>query len=99
MVDYGKLGFACAVVVCVTILLVTRSVTEGVGMGLIGTVVGVVIGNGKAAIRNEISTPMIAARSPRRPDVIVTAQGPMRTVPINQEELEALEAEGDPWGP
>lgn len=53
---------ALVALVCVTILLVTNSVDESAGTGLIGMIAGYAVGNGIAARRGDEVTPIIGRK-------------------------------------
>lgn len=64
LTNWTKLVVAVCVILCCTALMITEHVTEAAGMGLIGTVVGYVLGNGIAARRNEPVEPILGPRLP-----------------------------------
>ena len=58
----SKAMIALVALVCVTILLVTNSVDESAGTGLIGMIAGYAVGNGIAARRGDEVTPIIGRK-------------------------------------
>ena len=54
---------ALVALVCITILLVTNSVDESAGTGLIGMIAGYAVGNGIAARRGDQVTPIIGRKA------------------------------------
>ena len=59
----SKAMIALVALVCVTILLATKSVDQSAGTGLIGMIAGYAVGNGIAARRGEDVTPIIGRKS------------------------------------
>lgn len=60
--DYGKLIFLTVALVGGFVLALTGQVTEGVG--IIGTVLGYVTGNGRLAQKQALPSPMVASAAP-----------------------------------
>jgi len=58
----SKAMIALVALVCVTILLATKSVDEAAGTGLIGMIAGYAVGNGIAARRGDEVTPIIGKK-------------------------------------
>ena len=59
----SKAMIALVALVCITILLVTNSVDESAGTGLIGMIAGYAVGNGIAARRGDQVTPIIGRKA------------------------------------
>lgn len=62
-----KMYVVLLALVCLTLLLITRSIPGEAGMGLIGLIVGYGVGNGIAAKNNEPVDPIFGERR-RDPD-------------------------------
>ena len=58
----SKAMIALVALICVTILLATKSVDESAGTGLIGMIAGYAVGNGIAARRGDEVTPIIGRK-------------------------------------
>jgi len=58
----SKALIALVALICVTALLVTKSVDQSAGTGLIGMIAGYAVGNGIAARRGEEVTPIIGKK-------------------------------------
>lgn len=58
----SKALIALVALVCVTALLVTESVDQSAGTGLIGMIAGYAVGNGIAARRGDEVTPIIGKK-------------------------------------
>ena len=59
----SKAMIALVALVCVTVLLATRTIDESAGTGLIGMIAGYAVGNGIAARRGDEVTPIIGKKS------------------------------------
>ena len=59
----SKAMIALVALICITILLVTNSVDESAGTGLIGMIAGYAVGNGIAARRGDQVTPIIGRKA------------------------------------
>jgi len=58
----SKAMIALVALVCVTILLATKTIDQSAGTGLIGMIAGYAVGNGIAARRGEEVTPIIGKK-------------------------------------
>ena len=58
----SKAMIALVALVCVTILLATRTIDQSAGTGLIGMIAGYAVGNGIAARRGDEVTPIIGKK-------------------------------------
>jgi hypothetical protein len=94
--DIGKLVFAITVVVAVAALIATDHLDGGLGLGLVGTVVGFVFGNGHAAVRGRSPSPIVIA-SPE-PGQAAAIGGTGRVVPVPVSEVLPAPADEDGWG-
>jgi len=59
----SKAMIALVALVCVTLLLMTDSISNEAGTGLIGMIAGYAVGNGIAARRGDEVTPIIGKKS------------------------------------
>jgi len=59
----SKAMIALVALVCVTILLATKTIDQSAGTGLIGMIAGYAVGNGIAARRGDEVTPIIGRKS------------------------------------
>jgi len=58
----SKAMIALVALVCVTILLATKTIDQSAGTGLIGMIAGYAVGNGIAARRGDEVTPIIGKK-------------------------------------
>jgi hypothetical protein len=59
----SKAMIALVALICVTLLLMTESISNEAGTGLIGMIAGYAVGNGIAARRGDEVTPIIGKKS------------------------------------
>ena len=62
IVNPSKAMIALVALICVTVLLATRTIDQSAGTGLIGMIAGYAVGNGIAARKGEEVTPIIGKK-------------------------------------
>lgn len=63
VVNWSKLAVSITTIICVTALLMTNHLTDAVGIPVITTVLGYMLGNGVAARANEPVQPVFYRRN------------------------------------
>lgn len=66
-VNWAKLIVAVTTIVCVTVLMAMHALTDAVGIPVVTTVLGYMLGNGVAAVRGEAVTPVVYRLPPPQP--------------------------------
>lgn len=62
-VNSSKLLVALATIVCITVLLAIGRIDDGVGVPVITSVLGYILGNGVTSLRGQVSQPVIGPKS------------------------------------
>jgi hypothetical protein len=66
--NISKATIALVALICVTILLITDSISSDGGFGLLGTIVGYAVGNGIAARSGTTADPIIRPKRRTNPE-------------------------------
>ncbi|MGA1556919.1 MAG: hypothetical protein ACO4AY_12835 [Ilumatobacteraceae bacterium] len=67
-INTSKATIALVALVCVTVLLITDSISSDGGFGLLGTIVGYAVGNGIAARTGITADPIIRPKPKTDPE-------------------------------
>jgi len=68
IVNPSKALIALVGLVCITVLMVTDSISQDAGIGLVSAIIGYAIGNGIAARQGQTVSPIVGARKNKTGD-------------------------------